>query len=285
MLEKRPRFAGVALTIVSLSLVATAAKADIVNVTPGDMGSWSFAFNAGGPDYLPCVSCQNGSMVTGPATPPLGTGSANLQTTPGNGDGASSIATSSLNGIALADLTALSYSTYDTQNNGQQFPYIQLNISYTNDANNDGPGTDTLFFEPPYQTTATGDPSLPDQGATVMDEWQTWNALEGGWWDNNGVANPGSGVAPLSTFLSFYDNPTIIANVPYFPNDGLAVTVGFGSPGDNYDGYVDNVTIGINGADSTYNFDPVPEPSALMLLGTICGGLSLMMRRKLKKSA
>lgn len=142
-------------------------------------------------------------MVTGPGTPPLGTGSANLQTTPGSGDGAASIALTGLDGTSLDALTTLSYSTYDTANNGQQFPYLQLFISYANDTNDDGPGTDVLFFEPPYQTASSGNPSLPDQGDTVMDVWQNWNALEGGWWDNNGVGNPGTGVVSFSTFLSY----------------------------------------------------------------------------------
>jgi hypothetical protein len=203
-----------------------------------------------------------------------------------NDDGAASIATSSLNGVALADLTALSYSTYDTANNGQQFPYIQLNISYTNDASNDGPGTDTLFFEPPYQTPSAGDPSLPNQGAPAMNTWQTWNALEGGWWDNNNVAGPGTGVAPLSTFLSFYTDPTIVANVPYFPNDGLALTVGF-ADNTEYTAYVDNVTIGVSGSNTTYDFEPntpsVPEPSAIMTLLTMLLAVGLVARKRIAR--
>src|SRR6202020_1485943 len=112
----------------------------------------------------------------------------------------------------------------------------------------------------------------PDQGATVMDEWQTWNALEGGWGDNNGLANPGSGVEPFSTFLNYYVDPTIIVNPPYFVNDGVALTVGFASPGDTYLGYVDNVTFGVNGANTTYDFEPnssVPEPSEITILASM----------------
>ena len=237
---------------------------------------------------MPCTNCQIGSMVTGPGTPPLGVGSANLQTTPGNGDGASSIALSGLDGTPLSALTALSYSTYDTVNNGQQFPYLQLFISYANDADNDGPGTDTLFFEPPYQTASTGNPSLPDQGDTEMNEWQTWNALEGGWWDNNGIAGAGTGVLSLASILSFYTDPVIDdSGAPYFPTSDLALSVGFGSPGDSYNGYVDNMTIGIDGVNTTYDFDPnnsVPEPSAIVLLGTVCLGLCGLLRRKLARS-
>jgi hypothetical protein len=79
-----------------------------------------------------------------------------------------------------------------------------------------------------------------------------------------------------------------MASGPYFPNDDLALSVGFGDPSDSFNGYVDNMTIGINGADTTYDFDPnnaVPEPSAIVLLGTVCLGLCGLLRRKLALSA
>ena len=127
------------------------------------------------------------AMAVGPATPPLGIGSAHLATPVGAGDGAAAIATEQYDGTLLSSITSLGYSTYDVTNNGQQFPYLAISINA-----NDGHGTtDTLFFEPPYQTPGAGNPSLPNQGATTMNTWQTWNALEGGWWDNNGIASPG----------------------------------------------------------------------------------------------
>ena len=116
-------------------------------------------------------------MVTGPDTPPLGTGSANLATGNGvtGGEGAEILSNSGYAGTALSSLTALSYSTYDTLNNGQQFPYLSLEISLGTTIK--GNSYDQLFFEPPYQTATTGNPSLPNQGATALNTWQSWNAL------------------------------------------------------------------------------------------------------------
>ena len=163
----------------------------------------------GNPGYAGSVA----QMVYGPASPPLGVGSAQLATAPSHGDASASITTSSFDGTPLSSLTSLSYSTYDTVNNGQPFPYLALSVSLNGTPT--GP-QDVLFFEPPYQSPATGNPSLPNQGAPVMNTWQTWNALEGGWWDNNGNFNPGTtegstpGVNSLTAFLLLYPNATLI---------------------------------------------------------------------------
>ena len=75
-----------------------------------------------------------------------------------------------------------------------------------------GPVTDGLFFEPPYQQPSTGNPSLPDQGATAIGQWQTWNALTGGFWDNNNVFTPGTGVDSLANFLVQFPDAVIVAD-------------------------------------------------------------------------
>lgn len=251
-------------TLIITSLASVSYGGTVV-VSPGNMGSWAFgtADNTGTPPGNPGDIAQ---MVNGPATPPLGTGSAQLSTAPGHGDEAAFISTSAYDGIALSNLTSLSYSTYDTANNGSQFPYIQLSVATTGT----GPADDILFFEPPYQNPSSGNPSLPNQGATAMNTWQLWDAKVGGWWDNNGVENPGTGVGSLSTYLATYPDATIEDNP--FAGGGIALTVGYASPGDFLTGYVDNVTIGTQGGGSTtFDFETVPEPASLSLLAF--GGL------------
>lgn len=284
------------LTLFATSLIGTSLYAQ-VEVTPSNMGNWTFQTlytPDGGNTYdncntTPSSACalSSGSMVTGPASPPFGTGSANLQTGNGTAGGDSGIAlgTSDFNGVSLSALTALSYSTYDTLNNGQQFPFLALNVCY------DGCTLgDTLFFEPPYQSTDSnnpGNPSLPDQGLTAMNQWQQWNALEGGWWDNNGNCGPGENVCSLSTLIGDLGDAQIAAD-PNFPNDGVELQVGFASPGDQFNGYVDGLTVGVNETDTTYDFDPnapTPEPSTFLLLG---GGLLaglIRKRRSVRSSA
>jgi PEP-CTERM motif len=269
--------AGAAMAV--LSGLPSFSKATTVVVDPSNMNGWTLnAFDDTGAIN---PSAGTAEMVTGPATPPLGVGSAHLATAPGFGDGAAAIATEGYDGTLLNTITSLSYSTYDTTNNGQQFPYLAISIN-TNDLNND---TDTLFFEPPYQQPSTGNPALPDQGAPVQNQWQNWNALVGGFWDNNGIGNPGTpegltpGVEPLATFEAAYPLATI-ANGGFPGLGGIAMQVGFAGASDNFDGNVDAFTIGVGGVDTTYDFEPtaVPEPASFSLLGI--GALALLRRRR-----
>jgi hypothetical protein len=273
-----------ASAVIALGFASTASvHAGTVVVDPSNPGSWSFDNRDvnGTPGANPTAS---GSYVTGPGTPPLGIGSANLSTGDGTngGDGASELRNTGYSGTLLSSITALGYSTYSTQNNGQQFPYFGLMISTTGGSTSD----DILFFEPPYQTPGTGSPSLPNQGATTMNTWQSWNALTGGWWDNNGNLNPGTGVGSLASFIAEFPNATIVN-----ADDGLGgvrFDVGFASPSDQFNGNIDAFTIGIGDSSTTFDFEPasaVPEPAtwAMMLIGF--AGIGFMAYRRQKKVA
>jgi hypothetical protein len=267
------------------------ARASNVVVSPGNLNGWQPALtdSNGVPTTDPSSLGNSGAVnfVTGPATPPLGVGSLNLLAGNDSSGGSGSAQVYNLNyaGVALSSLTALSYSTYVTSNNGQQFPYLALNVDL------DGTGNyDQLFFEPPYQTPSTGNPALPDQGATVMNQWQTWNALTGGWWDNNDVlgplGKPGTGVAPLSAFLALFPNATI-QNVPnlFGPGadaNGVTLQFGYADPAYSYNGYIDNVTIGVAGNSTTFDFEPAaaPEPASITLLACGAFGLALPLRKR-----
>jgi hypothetical protein len=230
------------------------AHASITVVTPANMNGWSFLTTDNNGDPAP-GNGNTAQMVNGPGTPPLGAGSAQLGTASGQGDSSAQILTTLYNGTALSSLSSLSYSTYDTANNGQQFPYMKIGLSDGN----------ALFFEPPYQTPGAGGPGVVDQGSTVMNQWQTWNALEGGWWDNNGSLGGGGfgGVGTLASYLAMPGNAGVTIT-------GISLRVGYASPEDNFNGYVDNVTIN----STTYDFEltaPVPEPTTV-----IAGALLLL---------
>jgi len=289
MLVQRFRHSFICAVALSVLALGANARGATVEVTPSNMNGWTLnSFDDDGNIVNNGPYYGTAAMVTGPATPPIGVGSAHLATPVGAGDGAAAIATEQFDNTLLGSITALSYSTYDVTNNGQQFPYLAISINTgaidnTDDAGATANTLDTLFFEPPYQQPSTGNPSLPDQGPTAQNVWQTWNAYVGGYWDNNGIGNPGvgsPGVEPLSTFLAAYPLATI-QNGGYPGLGGIAMQVGFGSSGDTEDGYVDNFTIGINGSNTTYDFDPnpLPEPTSLSLGGAAALGLLLRRRR------
>jgi hypothetical protein len=244
--------------------------AGTVVVSSSNLNNWSFDNrDVNGTVYTPAT----GSFVTGPGSPPLGTGSANLAVGDGTagGDGASELRNTSYAGTLLSSLTALSYSTYVSANNGSQAPYLRLYLS----------NGDSIFFEPPYQQPSSGNSSLPDQGAVALNTWQTWNALSGGWWSNN-TGNAGTGVLALSAYEG--SGVTIVNRSDDL--GGVTFGVGFASPNDVFNGNVDNFTIGINGVNTTYDFEAasavaaVPEPStwAMMVLGFV--GLGFMAHRR-----
>jgi len=62
----------------------------------------------------------------------------------GDGDSFETYRNPAYNGTVLADLTALSYSTYVEPGGTGQAPYLILNVDYNNDTVLD----DQLFFEP-----------------------------------------------------------------------------------------------------------------------------------------
>ncbi len=260
------QYAMIACVCVTLALATTgAAYAGTVVVSPSSMGDWAFLNSS--PDGV-------GEFVTGPGAPPLGVGSLHLSTGT-HGDERVELRNTSYAGTKLSDLTSLSYSTYVTSNNGQQFPYIFLNI----DTDGNGSVDDILGFEPPYQTPSAGNPSLPDQGDTAMNTWQVWDALGGGWWSSGGYAglDPGTGVQSLAPYLAAFPDATIVNSSTGL--GGVRIIFGWASPEDRFDGYVDAFTIGTAAATTTYDFEPgqqaVPEPMTIFLgimgLGSVAG--------------
>ncbi len=293
------------MALAAVSALTKTAGAEVV-VSPANMQGWTLnSFDGNGNIVTDPSSPYYGTaaMVYGPATPPLGVGSAELATAPGAGDGAAAIATEQFDGTLLSSVTALSYYAYDVTNNGQQFPYLGISIN-TGLIDNTGDGgasantVDTLFFEPPYQQPSTGNPTMitNNQGPPALGQWQLWDAEDGAWWDNNSpgsgnggtgpaISSPGApegpglpGVQPLSTFIADYPDATI-ENGGYAGLGGIALQVGFTSPSDNFQGYVDAFTIGVGGVNTTYDFEPnaVPEPASFSLIGV---GAVLLMRRR-----
>lgn len=209
------------------------------------------------------VTSPDGSVqfVSGPGALPIGIGSARLFTGT-NGDQSAELRLTTFHNTPLGQLDDLRYWTYAVTNNGQQWPYIILQIDL------DGNGTvdDLLFFEPAYQQPTTGNPTLPDQGPLVLGTWQVWNALAGGWWSSNSIggATPGTGVKPLSTYLAAAPGATIV-NAGGL--GGIRLVQGFASPTDVFDGYVDAFSIKTlaMARPNTYNFEPITAGRCIVI--------------------
>jgi hypothetical protein len=83
-------------------------------------------------------------------------------------------------------------------------------------------GTDKLWFEPPYQTNPT-----------ALNTWQTWNALTGNWYDDNGTlrSRPGDKTVSLAALIAALPDATIV-NADGL--GGIRLGVGFASPTDQF---------------------------------------------------
>src|SRR2546421_11740810 len=220
MRTKRSLLVSIISTTALLAFVVTVlAAAQLIVVTPASLDGWQVQTD----------STATVSFVSGPATPPLGVGSAQLSVG-SDGDSGAQLRNIDYAGVQLSDLTALTYSTYVSQDvtfptTGDQTAYIILNV----DRNGNGKIDNLLLFEPQYQHGYTT--AVPDQGDNVLNTWQTWNALTGGWYGiessagNPVFAGPGSNVEPLNNFITAFPN----ARLNVAASGSLRLVAGFGA--------------------------------------------------------
>lgn len=229
-------FIALAAGAAALAASAATALAGTTVVTPASMDGWAAVHDTCG-----AASTAATAFVTGPGSPPAGVGSVRF-TIGSNGDSYETLRTAAYDGTKLSDLTAFDYWTYETAfGSGSQAAYIDLYVY-------DGTTNDILTFEPVYQGGA---------GTVVLATWQHWNAFGGQWWTDNAGGPPP--FTTLSAYIAAHPNAII-------RNDGqrnvvLATGCG-GAAWTNFDGNADELTIGVKGANTTYNFEPAVGPPA-----------------------
>lgn len=235
--------------------VVTYTDSTIASVTPSNLGDWDlFATgvlsNAPGGD-------GTADFVNGPATPPLGTGSAHLNSGT-NGSQSAQMRNDAWAGTPVSALTELSYSTYGTSWNGPmigsggQMTWLTLFI----DLNGDTVYDHRLHFEPEYSQAGYANPNnMFPQAPPVLGVWQTWNCMTGMWYADpgNGFGGPGANALPLSMYIAANPTARIINATP--SQGGIRITAGFASPGDVFNMYVDNFRIATASSSAVYNFE------------------------------
>gem|GEM_PF-1930954 len=220
----------VLVAVLGLGQSSGAGSSTVVVVSPADMQGWNFVLETG--------STGTGQMVTGPASPPRGRGSARL-TVSTISDGMV-LVRPGWNGVRLDQITKLEYSTYRTS--GASALAISLQFVIDNDVTDgDDSFKGRLVFEPYYtETVLTG-------------QWQTWNPMtQGKWW--------GTG-SPINTTCNINSPCTWTQVLGNFPNAGIhnvfgAILFKAGSGWAGFDGNVDAFTIGVNYVETTYDFEP-----------------------------
>ena len=222
-------------------------------------------------------------MVQGPATPPLGKGSAQLQV---NAAGAESLPSGLYAGTRLDQLTHLTYHTYTQSSTPAEAIMLQIDMDYDlNDAGAAPQGR--LVYDPALNATVT------------LGKWQTWDAGAGRWYAT---------AAPGSTVCSKANLCTLAQVIAAYPNAGIRVgATGSGDPagqirfvaggwGVAFLGNVDAFTIGVRTPSvatqtgptsvsrvgdttiTTYNFEP-SDPTAITVrtFDAIADGASVVL--------
>jgi hypothetical protein len=140
-------------------------------------------------------------------------------------------------GTQLDDVNAMGYSTYRSAGSAQQVAALNVEV----DVNGAAPGGfTTLVFEPVYNT---------DQGAVVSDQWQTWDAYNGGnarWWSSNPIPS-----APnRDTFVTW---STIVA-----ANPDAVIVGGYGNNQGSGNGGLITAVDALTFNSTTYDFERAP---------------------------
>ena len=190
------------------------------------------------------IPIGSGQFVEGPGTPPAGTGSAELTI---DSTGREILTNAQFAGTRLDNITTLSYWTNGSSN--LLAPSLQFEVdSDLTDANNAFQGR--LVFEPYMQQPA---------GTVMANTWQEWNVLNGVWWGTPGAGRPVSDACPQSNpcttaeLLGLFLHVGIRKSVS--PTAGQLLFKVGGPWAGGYIGSVDKFTIGINGNNTTFDFE------------------------------
>jgi len=250
---------------VTTFLLTAGAQAVPVVVGPGDP-NWSiFRTDASGLNGTP--TSATGQFVTGPGTPPAGTGSFNYSVP--DGSGSVQLRTTLFAGTMLSSITNLGYSTYATQLDAglQQLPFLTLYLD--RDTTNATLEFDRLTFEPVYSTISAANGGT--HADVALNTWQTWDVLTGYIYSDSNAT-----IRLFSSYLTANPNAGLIQD----PVQGGTMRLASGLfPGESFNTNVDNFVFN----NTEFDFELVPElnPGAATLpLAFACLGLLVLGSRR-----
>lgn len=220
-----------ARTTSDASATVTSMAGGFVVVSPVTPNGWVFAQE---------TATGSGGFVSGPATAPAGLGSAVITV---DGTGGYVLSAALHQGTRFADITALTYSTWQSTGNPNPILAIALQFGVDYDlTDTDASFQGRLVFEPYY---TYGTPSLGT--------WQSWDALAGKWWATRAPFNASCSQASPCTWTQ------VLTNWPAAGVDamsgGVFLKAGGGWSG-GFTGNLDKLTIGVSGVGTTYDFEP-----------------------------
>jgi hypothetical protein len=228
--------------------IASAADTTEV-VTPADLagGDWYTSDTRG---------TGTGTFENGPETPPLGTGSFEARTP--DSSAKVQLFTDRYDGVRLADIDGIGYSTYQEAAPSPSVAMVALNARI--DLSGDGQPDAYLVYEP-YQDYGNA--------AIVPDEWQDWDAYRGGtakWWINTGAGGCGQATPCTWTqIVTAFPNATIEEGVSCgnatFPKPVCPGSLGI-NQGSGNQGTVSNADalyVSVNGDKTTFDFELVAD--------------------------
>jgi len=179
----------------------------------------------------------------------------------------------------LGNLTSVIYHWYRdglSTNPSAQAPSLRLFVGHA------AGGTAYLVYEPTYNGAGSSVATNSWQSSGTLDQTHGifWLSQPGQGLD---VYNANSFTRTVSDYISGSPNPGFSG---FSANDTiLGIQFGFGSGWNGvFQGAVDNVSIGINGQTTTWNFEAaaVPEPASLAMWGAVSAlGAAFGWRRRL----
>jgi len=255
------------IVALALSITTPASALGTITIKPSALNGWGILPNG---NVAATTGNATGKIVAGPGGQPDGLlpGSVEYKTNSLPGGKPQLYAPATLIGTKFNELTALSYSTYISQYaSGSPWLVHAINIKIDLDGDLVGTTTDryTMVFEPCYTTSCSS-------AIQPLNAWATWDALapEAIWWSTGSIPGtaftvPFGSYAPLTSIYATYSDAAI-----YF----ILFQAGQGSggaPWNDFVGYLDGITIGILGNNTTYDFEPEPSCTTVCYADAING--------------